>query len=327
MVENSYAGTHLIGWQGLTLRVPELWEPHSLTGTRSEGALQLDDGEAIRLRCSWRNRKRPPDLLAEADSYIERLRREARKKKVDFSVKRDIPFPGPPQRAATCFTWRAEETAYAMLLYCQECRRFCLLTVFGRAGRSLEREARGVFSGFRCHGEGGRERWALFGLRAEVPTGWELVRSGLRAGQVTLEFERGSEELALARVALARSILRRKKFVRWAEEFYGKALRNFLWEGRRTEYRGHIALAIEGRERLRSPLVKLWRKARVLRVRAWYCRELDKIYAVWYAGGRGEEFEDLVAGVACHLSGAESGEEDSAPAQVGTGGPVPGGER
>lgn len=327
MAEKLPSGTHLIGWRGLTLRVPELWEPHSLSGTRSQGALQLDDGEAVRLRCSWRALRRPPDLLVEADSYIQRLRKEAGKKKVDFSVKRDIPFAGPPQQAAVCFTWRAQETAYAMLLYCQECRRLCFLSVFGRSGRSLEREARAAFAEFRCHGEGERERWALFGLRAEVPVGWKLARSGLRAGQVTLEFERGPEQLALARVALARAVLRRKKFVRWAEEFYAKPLRNFRWRGQRSEYRGHIALAMEGRERLRGPLARLWRKPRELRVRAWYCQELDKIYSVWYVGRRGEGFEDLVAGVDCHQTAAEYEEaRGEAPAGLRTGGSAPGGD-
>ena len=300
MAEGSGHDVHLIGWQGLTLRVPVLWEPHTLSGSRAKGALQLDDGEAVRLRCTWQELRRAPDLLAEANSYIERLQKDARKKKVDFAVKRDIRFPLPAERAAVCLSWRAEETAYVMLLFCQECRRLCTLYLFGRPGQGLERDARQVFAEFRCHGEGDRERWSVFGLRAELPVGWDLAKSELRAGQVTLQFARGSWELALARVALAESILRRKKFVRWAEEFYGKPLRNFRWEGQRTEYRGHIALGIEGKERLRGPLIRLFRKPRTLRVRAWYCDELDKIYAVWYVGSEPEVFEGLAAGVACH---------------------------
>lgn len=300
MAESSRQDTHVIGWQGFTLRVPVLWEPHTLSGSRTTGALQLDDGEAVRLRCTWRGLRRPPDLLGEANSYIERLQKDARKKKVDFAVKRDIRLSLPPERAATCFSWRAEETAYVMLLFCQECRRLYTLYVFGRPGRGPERDARQVFAEFRCHGEGGRECWSVFGLRAELPSGWELAKSELRAGQVTLQFVRRSEELALARVALAESILRRKKFVHWAEAFYGKPLRSFRWQGHRTEYRGHIALGIEGRERLRGLLLRLFRKPRTLRVRAWYCDELDKIYAVWYVGGEPEVFEGLAAGLACH---------------------------
>ena len=305
MAEKPENDTHVIGWQGLTFRVPVLWEPHTLSGSRAKGTLQLDDGDAVRLRCTWRDLRRPPDLLAEADAYIERLQKEARKKKVDFAVKRDIRLPLPTERAATCFSWRAEETAYVMLLFCQECRRLSTVYVLGRPGRGLERDARQVFAEFRCHGEGGRECWSIFGLQAALPSGWELGKSELRAGQVTLQFGRGSEEVALARVALARSILRRKKFVNWAETFYGKQLRNFRWQGERTEYRGHIALGIEGKERLRGPVVRLFRKARRLLVRAWYCDELDKIYAVWYVGHESEASEGLTAEVACHQTQEE----------------------
>jgi len=305
MSEISQQNTHLIGWQGLTLEVPVLWEPQSLSGTRTKGALQLDDGEAIRLRCTWREVRRPPDLLAEANTYLDGLQKEASKKKVDFSPKRDIRLALPPERVATCFSWRAEGQVFAMLAYCQQCRRLSSLYVFGSLGHAVERDARAIFARFRCHGEDGRECWSLFGLRAVVPAGWELTKSELRAGQVTLRFVRRSQELALVRVALAESILRRKKFVRWAETFYGKELRKFRWQGDRSEYRGHIALEMEGDERLRGPLVRLFRKPRKLRVRAWYCDELDKIYALWYVGGEPEAFEGLVANLACHLTQEE----------------------
>jgi len=316
MSEFGQEDTHLIGWQGLLLEVPVLWEPQSLSGTRSQGTLQLDDGEAIRLRCSWRELHRPPDLLAEAESYLANLQKEARKKKVDFSAKRDIRFPLPEERVATCFSWRNEGQVYAMLAYCQQCRRLSSLYVFGSLGHSVERKARPIFVRFRCHGEGGRECWSLFGLRALLPTGWELTKSELRAGQVTLRFVRGSEELSLARVALAESILRQKKFVRWAESFYGKQLRNFRWRGDRSEYRGHITLEMEGTERLRGPLSWLLRKPRKLRVRAWYCEQLDKIYALRYVGGEPEAFEGLVANLACHLSEAEAARTPAAVGQA-----------
>ena len=321
MSEGTRDQTHVIGWQGIALHVPKSWEPQSLSGTRAQGALQLDDGEAIRLRCTWRELRRPPDLLAEAGSYISGLEKAARKKGVDFSVKRDIRFPLPEELAGTCFLWRAEETTYASLMYCQECRRLSSVYVFGRPGQGLEREAKQVLAGFRCHGQDGREGWSIFGLRAELPSTWELAKSELRAGQVTLQFLRGREELSLSRVALARSILRRQKFVRWAEGFYGKSLTAFRWKGERTEYRGHIALAIEGDERLRGPVTRLFRKARRLRVRAWYCQELDKIYAVWYVGDEEGALEELSAEVPCHQTQeeyvAEHGGEAPLPAEAG----------
>lgn len=308
MSESARGKTHLIGWQGLVLEVPELWEPHSLSGTRAQGTLQVDDGDAIRLRCSWKELRRPPDLLAEADAYLDKLQKETRKKKVDFAAKRDIRLPLPPQRVATCFSWRAEALVYAMLAYCQDCRRLSSLYVFGQPGQAVEREARSVFATYRCHGEDDRELWSVFGLSCVLPSGWRLTKSELRAGQVGLSFSRGKEELALARVAMAESILRRKKFVRWAEEYYGKELRGYVWRGDRTEYRGHIALDVEGEERLRGPLARLLRKAKVLRVRAWYCDELDKIYALWYVGREPERFEELLRGLACHLAdGKEPG--------------------
>jgi len=313
--------THAIGWQGLTVRVPTAWEPQSLSGTRTQGALQLDDGEAIRLRCTWRELRRPPDLLAEVDAYISGLQKAARKKGVDFSVKRDVPFPLPEELAGICFLWRAEETAYASLLYCQECRRLSGLYVFGRPGQGLEREAKQVIASFRCHGKGGRESWSIFGLRVELPSNWELIKSELRAGQVTLQLLRGREEVSVSRVALARSILRRQKFVRWAEGFYGKSLAGFRWKGERTEYRGHIALAVEGEERLRGPLPRLFGKPRHLRVRAWYCQELDKIYSVWYVGDDGGALEGLSAQVPCHQTDeeylAERGGREAASAEAG----------
>jgi len=322
MSERAQDDTHTIGWQGLGLRVPTAWEPQSLSGTRSQGALQLDDGEAIRLRCTWRELRRPPDLLAEAETYISGLEKAARKKGIDFSVKRDIRFPLPGEQASTCFLWRGEETAYASFIYCQECRRLSGVYVFGRPGQGLERDAKQVLAHFRCHGEGGREDWSIFGLRAELPSTWELAKSELRAGQVTLQFLRGREELSLSRVALARSVLRRQKFVRWAEGFYRKPLGAFRWKGERTEYRGHIALAIEGEERLRGPMGRLFGKARQLRVRAWYCQELDKIYAVWYVGDDEAGVEEPSAQVACHETQeeylAERGGE--APAAEAAGG-------
>jgi len=319
MAEKADSDTHVIGWQGLTFRVPVLWEPHTLSGTRAKGSLQLDDGDAVRLRCTWRELRRPPDLMSEADAYVERLEKKTRKKKVDYAVKRNIRLPLPAGRAATCFSWRAEETAYIMLLFCQECRRLSTVYVFARPGRGLERDARQVFAEFRCHGEDGRDYWSIFGLQVDLTSGWDLVKSELRAGQVSLQFGRGSEELALARVALARSILRQKKFVRWAEEFYGKQLRNFRWQGERTEYRDHIALGIEGKERLRGPVVRLFRKPKTLWVRAWYCDELDKIYAVWYVGYESEAFEELTANVACHQSHEEYLAQAATPVGVSTG--------
>jgi hypothetical protein len=325
MSEGTRDQTHVIGWQGLTVRVPTAWEPQSLSGTRIQGALQLDDGEAVRLRCTWRELRRPPDLLAEAETYISGLEKAARKKGVDFSVKRDVPFPLPEELAGTCFLWRAEETTYASLLYCQECRRLSGVYVFGRPGQGLEREAKQVLASFRCHSEGERESWSIFGLRAELPSSWELAKSELRAGQVTLQFVRGQEEVSLSRVALARSILRRQKFVRWAQGFYGKSLAGFRWKGARTEYRGHIALAMEGEERLRGPLPRLFRKGRQLRVRAWYCQELDKIYSVWYVGDEGGALEGLSAQVPCHQTQqeylAEGGGREATAEPADEGGP------
>jgi len=323
MTVDAREDTHVIGWRGLALEVPTLWEPQSLSGTRQKGTLQLDDGQAIRLRCTWETLRRPPDLMAEADVYLEKLEKTARKKRIDFSAKRDIRLPLPEDRVATCFSWREQTVVYAMLTYCQECRRFSRVYVFGRPGQSVEREARSIFSRFRCHGEDGREYWSIFGLRSVLPKGWELSKSELKAGQVSLHFARKNEELAVARVALAESILRRKTFRRWAEEYYGKQLRPYYWEGRRSEYRGHIALEMEGRERVRGLLARLFRRPRQLRARVWFCEELDKIYTIWYVGEKETEFEGLAANLACHLSHEEYLSQQPVSVEMGAAGSEP----
>jgi hypothetical protein len=198
-----------LAWQGLAFLHPQNWFLRSFGGTHQKGSLRVCDDDGLRVEVLWETPRIAADVPASIQKFLGQMEREAKKAKRAFRVADHpdvLPRRKKDREQATSFGWSGHSTdplatqGWGASWQCAHCQRVVVAHLVGRAHeatRDTQRLATEIFTGLSCHGTGGWETWAVFGMKLEVPEEFEMKAARLLAGRIECAWERVGPQVPL----------------------------------------------------------------------------------------------------------------------------------
>lgn len=282
---------HVIGWQGLTVSVPEDWTVGAVTGDYHEGYLRIDSPDCPRLEVRWGEAKGSVNLSRTVDRYLRTLQRD-RKQPQPVTVDAEAKFiskrkVGKDEMQA--FTWQGKQKGYGVAWYCGKCGRIVIAQVLGQPEEpGLEERAVRLLANLEDHPRDEWVTWALYDLHTQVPKQFEQSGVVLRAGLTELSFRREPERIVVSRWGMAQFARRGRPLEAWARQQLGKQFRAMRPVAAETLFRGHEAVRVVGEAQTPlGPWVRIGRHlakrehADQLVAYIWHCEPTNRIYVVY----------------------------------------------
>jgi len=325
---------HLLGWQGLTLRVPVEWNPGRVAGGRERGDLRIDDPDGARLELRWETPKTEVNIEKTVENFVSTLAKQAKKEKRPFTSLGDLSLVSKHKKGknrATSFGWTSDNSGdapcgYGVAWSCPDCKRVVVAHLLGQnheAPKRVERSVQEILGSLDCDGHGGWDTWAAFELALDVPDEFPVARSQMLVSRLDLEWirprpiglygwGRRAERLRVQRFPVAGVLLEGKPLSEWADwniAFKNKALSLSRREEEKASVNGHEALVYRGP--VRDPRARisilffdliLRRKTPHTRVLVWQCEQSNRIFAFESEMSLVNEGipDDVLESLACH---------------------------
>ena len=288
-----------LAWYGVTLEIPDEWNPGQLVGDAKSGNVRLDDAQIVRAEVEWKEAGGDPDIARIVDRYVEGLAKNAQKKKQGLSVERRLPIEGLATTgflSAECFRWKGAFDVTTLAGYSEVSDRLLFVRVMSRPDEDANELLARLFNSLGDTALDEWQPWGLYGLTCGSPPDYPLEEYELKSGHIRLLFKKGKALLRIDRLSLAQTLLTGKSLSDWYEQFFDKDLR-FI--DLAVEAADDGALSIEGapKGRAQSLLQPLpfWntRPRLFMRGRAWVSDEENKIFVIQSFYSRNEEALDL----------------------------------
>ncbi len=306
----------LVGWLGLTVRVPSHWDLVLAKGNRFDGLLRFDEESFTRCHIQWTLVSAGKVALDEQlERYLELFARQLKKKGTPVRIRRDVGLVTRKDvhRNVRTFAWEDSTIGYGMLWFCDQCRRALLAQVYGFPHENVRSIAKRIFLSLSDHPAGEWEHWSVYGATFDVPAGWDLTESQIAAGKLRLHFRKGPWSFSMERWGPASALLTDSDM----ESFILRALseetrRQFTLYCRPDAVKGHSALRLVGSHKFaKRPLALLWRQLtsgqpfpRFIGV-LWVCPVSNRVYLVSGSVSPSDEqaVERVIESVICHDEG------------------------
>jgi catechol 2,3-dioxygenase-like lactoylglutathione lyase family enzyme len=284
-----------IDWLSLGFRVPRDWEIVRHSSNPARGALVFVDRRRERLRVSWTECQREPDL--------ERLI-------ADFTKAKGLDAVGPLSRRADGtlgFAHRVSDGHWATrsVRYHAPDRRLIELELYANDERRANELTHAVLESFSTTPE--PFGLSAFGLSVAGPAGIELTHADVRPMDVRVELSVVESKLARTRVSIRK--------MGAADTWFSGDYRALLEQQRSADYRSfsttavreHDALSAQGRER--GPLFqRALGQLATLQALVWRCPVDNAVFVVSSSSKARELFDLRSVRVACCASGSCSDE-------------------
>ena len=300
-MKHRLAPEQIVGWHGVSLRVPPDWSVTGFQGDAKEGYLRIDSPGSLVAEVRWAQASKAVDVRRRLDDYLNRVERQAKKRKVTFTGRIK---PSDDWKGALEFNYRADRKVRGFIRQCPQCRRVVIAQVSGDKDDPVVNVANELLDTLQDHSEDGWWTWALLGLVVKLPEHFALVKSQVMSGYLLLQFRRRYTEVSVERWGLADVTLKRWRLEEWA-------LQATEWKRMRTQHMsaeigGHSAVQLVGWHR--APTVWLRRKVERLVLRrpedirgaVWHCEPSNRIYSVRVERGTEELLRQIVDSVQCH---------------------------
>ncbi|MCS6831282.1 MAG: hypothetical protein RMM08_10505 [Armatimonadota bacterium] len=300
-MKHGLAPEQIVGWQGVSLRVPPDWSVTGFQGDAKEGYLRVDSPGSLVAEVRWAQAKKAVDVRKRLDAYLNLVERQAKKRKVPFTGRIK---PSEDWQGALEFNYRADRKVRGFIRQCPQCRRVVIAQVSGDKDDAVVNVANLLLDTLQDHSEDGWWTWALLGLVVRLPERFALVKSQVMSGYLMLQFRNRYTEVTVERWGLADVTLKKWTLAEWAQQVAGwKRTRAQHTEG---EVKMHPSVWSVGVRR--APTVWLRRKVErwilrrpeELRGAVWHCEPGNRIYAVRVERGTEQLLEQIVASVQCH---------------------------
>ncbi|HEY2404535.1 MAG TPA: hypothetical protein VGI10_00925 [Polyangiaceae bacterium] len=281
-----------IDWLGLGLRVPTDWEIIRHSSNPERGALVFVDRRHERLRVSWTECQKEPDL--------ERLI-------ADFTKAKGLESVGPLWRRADGtlgFAHRVSHGRWATrsVRYHPLERRLVELELYANDERQANELTHSVLESFSTTAEA--FGLSAFGLSIAGPAGMELTQADVRPMDVRVELSVVESKLARTRVSVRK--------MGAADTWFSGDYRALLERQGPTQYyrsfsttvvREHDALSAQGRER--GPFFqRALGQLATLQALVWLCPVDNAVFVVSSSSKARELFDLRSVRVACCASGS-----------------------
>jgi hypothetical protein len=301
-----------VGWQGLTMLLPDDWNIGAIGGDKAQGYLRFDDADMPRLEIKWADAGTGAvDLSKIVEKYLRDIQK-GRKNKTE--VTRDLKLVSKRKlkgkKAPQFFSWKSDTQGFGAAWYCPDCHRTVIVQIMGQLGEPIQELAELVLIEIDDHAKPGEWiLWSAYGFDFYSPPEWNLASQKLMAGLIEIGLAKDTEALHVARWGMANVILRRASLEDWGRKELSKRVKKFDATFSEGQFRGHDAIVIEGRtmlpqEKVKSFVEHVRGKDYPDRVRAvlWHCPESNKLFYVEGIVDREHlQFVDEVGErIACH---------------------------
>ncbi len=291
MTKHKQPAEHLIGWDGVTVRVPADWSLASVTADEKDGYLRADDEDMPRLEIKWARTPGFVNLTETVDKYLATIEKRAQRDKQELTVDRQAQVISKRKMHKDnleTFAWRAAQQAYSAVWVCKQCDRTVIAQVLGPLDDAeLLTTAQQVLSTIRDHPTDGWVTWAAYGFVCQIPEDFTLSTQQMFPGLIKLSFTRDSETITVGRWGMAEILLRDQSLDKWLQTALGKELRRYQPQSEEQQFRGHSAVAFSGERMALLAGVKGFvrhlggkRSADRLLGYAWHCEQENKIFVV-----------------------------------------------
>lgn len=289
----------MVGWQGLTLNVPENWDLTGFSGTSDEGYVRIDDSEEQSVEIKWATEpaksKTEPDPDGRREIFFNSLRKRAKREKLALETN-EVEFYRPvqmPDRNVAPFRWTGDRRGIGAVWYCRTCRRVVIAQVLGeRAGKGgLNGVAEAVLGSLRCHGsDDGWRTWSLYGLTTQVPSEYQLESQQLMNVYLRLSFSlaRSTARLSVEQWSLANMARRGAYLDSYVAANAKGELREARYDAIEGEtVHGHPTVSLDGGLKIGMPMInamkqmgRLQRPATQFHGCAWECEPSNSLYLI-----------------------------------------------
>ncbi len=292
-MNNKDQSQQLIGWAGITVRVPQDWALASISVDEKEGYLRIDDPDMPRLEIKWVTSPGFVDLEQTTSKYLQMVKKTHKSDKHHFSVDRDIRILSKRQMkkdSLSTFSWRtSEQQAYGAVWVCKQCERTVIAQVLGRPEeKDLLQTTQQVITSIGDHPIDGWITWAAYGFVCQIPEDFTLTGQQMYSGLLKLSFARDAEIIEVGRWGMANTLLQNQTLNQWLQQELGNKLGYYKPQSDETQFRGHEAVAFAGTRMPPLQGIKQFalhllhrRAAQKLLGHAWYCEATNKIFVVY----------------------------------------------
>jgi hypothetical protein len=292
-----------VGWQGIVAEVPADWSLAAVSGDEKSGYFRVDSTGSFMLEAKWSKAGKRVDLQGRLRTYLDDLRRRARKKRETFESNMKTKDAG-----AVAFSWRSDRKAHGRLWLCEKCSRVIIAQLSGSVTDDVSGAASVILPTFEDHAENGWRPWAVYDLIAEAPPGYALEKHRLMSGYIQLIFRKQSNRLIIERWGLANVVLRNTSLRDWFKDRAVYDLRPYRYSIEEMQFGGEPGIHVTGRRSGVVEYLKAGRELLAFRKPAmyldgyiWVCEESNKILSVQSLHVRDEDVLDQVLErVECH---------------------------
>lgn len=291
----------IVGWQGVSLRVPPEWSVTGFQGDAKEGYLRIDSPGSLVAEVRWAQARKTVDVRRRLDAYLNLVERQAKKRKATFTGRIK---PSEDWEGALEFHYRADRKVRGFIRQCPQCHRVVIAQVSGDKDDAVVNVAKQLLSTLQDHSEDGWWTWALLGLVVRLPERFALLKSQVMSGYLMLQFRSRYTEVIVERWGLADVTLKRWTLEEWALQ--ATEWKRLKAQHRLGEMEKHLAVHLVGLRR--APTIWLRRKIERWVLRrpeetrgvVWHCDLSNRIYSVSVDRGTEELLRQIAHTVQCH---------------------------
>jgi hypothetical protein len=166
----------IFAWEGFSLRHPDDWAPVTITGGRSEGYVRIASTGKLACQVRWKHASSAPDLSRRLETYLDRLRADARKAKGKLETHTET------EPDALSYQYGGFANGRGRIFYDAATQRVFFVELTSTKADRLGTPFRDIESSF----ETGPERWAVLGLDFTLPGELKVERKNFLSGRTTL---------------------------------------------------------------------------------------------------------------------------------------------
>lgn len=199
------------GWQGFGFPIPADYAPLTLTGNRREGYARLGSSSRLNIQIRWRTVQGKVKLRTALDTYLDKLKRDAKKAKEKFNAEID------EKDGAILYRYTGMGQGRGKLFVSEASNRLLFLEVVGARKDQLLPTYRLLETGIADSAKDDWEVWSLLGLRFRSPVPLSLERKLMQAGRTQLVFRSRSLQLEADRWGFGEQLIKKHGISAWAQ--------------------------------------------------------------------------------------------------------------
>lgn len=272
-------------WRGISLNIPNEWQPLAIGGNNNNGYVSLGDNLKINLELKWNYSKSNISINKILSKFLSSIEKKAKQKKEIFETSSDIDLSGKSKLLS--FEWRTNSVvATGIIWHCNICKRVILCQLLNQSLNLTKK----ILDNLKCHEDNEERLWSIYNLSFSLPITWKLENYIFKSGYLKFAFVNGIKVIKIERWGLANTLILNTTLENWFKGFYKEIFKdNNLIE--KFDLKGHKALKTIFKKKGKF----LSFKKITLLYYVWHCNESNRIFVI--SESKSSNDEELLSGV------------------------------